>query len=228
MMRTIVACIAALTAGVSGVAGAQFRPVGEYRESIDPAVQVSGLAVVGMAVSIDALDRNKNVIHVFMREPFTGHLRVEILSADGRFRGEGLYAGSTSGNTSIELSIAPRPEDKRARQLRPDSPNELAVAVHSVPAEEAANGTLQVASWSGEIPKDGLRRLRLHVNSRRADMFARVEGGPARRCEPLKLVSAVRFDAVCEIELAASKPNQRVDLIRRDGFDESTQRIVVP
>lgn len=209
-------------------------PGEEYREQIDPSIPVSGLALVGLALA-GPVDLDAKVLHVFFSQPFSGRLNLEMTSANGRFRAQAMYEGSSNGNEWIALSIEPRNADRQARrELIKSGSQDLAVTVRPVTDKGTILDSVLQVSW-GPLPDAKTDRgLKLYVNSRRADMFVRVPGpDKAKACTPLRIPNAVRFDTVCEIiwrpALASSLPSAqaRLQLIRRDGFDESQQRIAV-
>lgn len=209
-------------------------PGEEYREQIDPTIPVSGLALVGFALA-GPIDLEAKVLHVFFSQPFSGRLNLEITSANGRFRAQAMYEGRSDGNEWIALSIEPRNADRQARrELIKSNPADLAVTARPVTEKGTILDTVLQVSW-GPLPDAKTdRKLKLYVNSRRADMFVRAPGlGKAKACTPLRIPNAVRFDTVCEIAwqpaLAKTLPEaqSRLQLIRRDGFDESQQRISV-
>lgn len=198
----------------------------EYREQLDPPVPVSGLALVGLALS-GPIDLDAKILHVFLTKPFDGRLSLEMTSADGRFRAQGLYEGKSDGNEWVALQISPRAGDQ-AREYLKKNQTELAVAVRPVTrtGNTALDQVFQV-TW-GRQPESGLdRTLRLHVNSRRGDMSVRVLGDTtAGVCKALRIATAVRFDTVCEVPWRSSGAGAPdLQLIRRDGFDESLQRV---
>jgi hypothetical protein len=208
-------------------------PGSEYREQIDTPVSVSGLALVGLALA-GPIDLDAKVLYVYLTQPFDGRLRLEMTTADGRFRAQALYEGQSKGLEWVALSIEPHNDDKQSRAELKRNPTELAVAVRPVTTGGTAIDTLLQVSW-GKLPDaQADRTLRLYVNSRRADMFVRAPGMDKEKgCTQLHIPNAVRFDTVCEIPWrppAASKlsaPKPQLQLLRRDGFDESQQRVLV-
>lgn len=234
------ALMAALLSAATTLAVASptvFKPVpgSEYREQIDPPVPVSGLALVGVALEGKPnLDAEQLHVYIGKRERGPLQLRLEMTSADGRFRAHALYEGETAGEAWIALPIVPRESDRQARRQLGQHLNELAVAVRPIEKGNTRLDTVYVASWRPQPAPDQTSRLVLHVNSRRAAMSAR---SPDQKefapCKPVRTAAAVRFDVVCEVEIGrvtaertADKPVQLI-LQRRDGFDESTQRVQV-
>lgn len=228
--RCAVAGLALYCLGVSMALAApkMFKQVlgGEYQEQIDPAVPVSGLALVGLALA-GPIDLDAKVLHVFLAKPFDGRLSLEMTSANGRFRAHAMYEGRSDGNEWIALSIDPRDADKSARAQLKRNPTELAVAVRPVTSGGTVMDTVLQVSW-GDLPaSQSDRNLRLHVNSRRAEIFVRAPGmQKAMSCTQLRIPTAIRFDSVCEVTWRPSLSGQ-LQLIRRDGFDESLQKVLV-
>ena len=205
-------------------AAAQFLPAPgrEYREFDNPVNPVRGEAVVGLAVAPTETAQQADVVQVFVPHPLSGEIHVETATANGRFRGEGVYSGSTKGKEWVSLKLKPSVLNDKASP-RPVSPTSLAIAARG------PRGTLYLARW-GEAPLAGAsERLRLYVNSRRADMFVRA-GVRVVRCEPMGIPQPVRFDAYCDLAMGDVPRDGNVLLIRRDQFDEQTQafKVYVP
>ena len=91
-VRAVGVSVAALVQlALPRAAAAQFSPVAgrEYREFFNATVPVRGEAVVGLAVVPAAGAERAKVVEVWLPYRLSGELRVETLTADGRFRGEG-------------------------------------------------------------------------------------------------------------------------------------------
>jgi hypothetical protein len=159
-------------------------------------------------------------VDVWLPERFTGELYVETATADGRFRGEGAYAGSSPGRTWVSLALIPasRPGGRVSSAL----PGDLATLALRV---RGPNRTMFVARWA-DAPASVPAKIRLYVNSRRADMFVRA-GKSVVRCEELRIPQPVRFDQYCDIARGDVPDDGRLVLIRRDQSDEQTQIITV-
>ena len=214
------ACATVLLAFALPVA-AQFQPVAghEYREVYNPVNPVRGEAVVGVAIPPTEITQQAGVVQVFLPQPWSGEIRIETATADGRFRGEGVYAGSTKGKEWVSLSLT-GPANVKAPVARPASPTPLAIAARG------PGGMLYLARWGEASPTSPSDRLRLYVNSRRADMFIRA-GARVVRCTPIGLPQPVRFDTYCDIAMADVPGDGQLILIRRDQFDEQTQTLKV-
>lgn len=216
----------ALIAGCEALAG-PFTPVAgqEYREVADPPTQVHGHALVGAALV--GGQSQIRALQLYVRSPsdLDGQVRVSLTTADGRMRGDGSFQGQAGKDVWIPLTLDP----KDGKRLRPDplSPDRIAVSVRYV----ARGGTTErplIASW--EAPVDpATAKLRLYVNSRRApEMLARAKDGRYIACRRAPDKSTVRFDTLCELPLAnVTDSKGEVELLRRDGFDESMQRVTV-
>jgi hypothetical protein len=216
--RLFACAVGALCSGAS--LAAEFTPVDghEYREFHKPVNPVRGEAVVGLALAPSLDDQRANVVQVYLPEAFAGQLRLETTSADGSFRGEGLFDGKSDGAEWATLALAPGSagEDEQ----RPANPETLSIAVRDT------KGGLYVARW-GEAPApSGKETLRIYVNSRRAEMFLRV-GERVDRCRSLDIPQPERFDAYCDALLSELPADGQLTLIRRDQFQEQSQPFTV-
>ncbi len=206
-------------------ARAQFTevPGHGYREVVDPKRPVSGAMVVGVSLAGGAPGRQLNVL---LAEPVQrGQLRVEIDTPDGRFHGSGLFLGS-AGTGWVTLNLLP--EDRRSQRPSEVPVDELAVAVRLVSAEGTTALRPLLASWGRPDVAAGQGTVRLHVNSRRAEVQVRGRPGTeARKCRKVTQVSVIRFDAICEIEVNQMEVldggQRRATLLRRDGFSTESQ-----
>lgn len=202
-------------------AAGQFVPVQgrEYREVFNPTNPVRGEAVVGVAVvSRDTAARGR-VVEVWLPERFDGDLQVEAATADGRFRGEGVYRGSSAGGQWVRITLNPSPTGGDASRPLPGDAQTLAVAVRG------AGQTFYAARWATPVV-DPSGLLRVYVNSRRADMFLRA-GDSVVRCTALNVAQPLRFDHYCDVPIARVRAGGPLILIRRDQSDEQTQAFTV-
>src|SRR5438477_3336448 len=135
-------------------AAAQFQPAPgrEYREFDNPVNPVRGEAVVGLAVAPTETAQQGDVVQVFVPHPLSGEIHIETATANGRFRGEGVYSGSTKGKEWVSLKLPPK--DKTSPP-RPASPISLAIAARG------PGGTLYLARWGEAPPAGSSERLRL-------------------------------------------------------------------
>lgn len=203
-----------LALGLASPAVAQFAPVQgrEYKEFFNPVNPVRGEAVVGFAVLPTSEGVRSREIEVWLPGPFKGDLTVETLSADGRFRGEGVYRGASTGGWVRLALVGSSPS-------RPSDPATLALVVHG------PESAVFIARWV-TTPARPSERLRLYVNGRRADMFVKA-GSSVAPCTPLKIPQPLRFDAYCDIDRRSVPPDGVLILIRRDQFDEQEQNFRV-
>lgn len=202
-------------------AQAQFTAVKgrEYREFLNQVNPVRGEALLGIVMlPADDAPRSQSV-QVWLPDRFSGELQVDTLTADGRFRGEGVYAGSSEGGRWVTLPLAAGPGGSTRPASRPGDPATLALSVRGPGA------SLFVARWSAASPQ-ATNRVRLYVNSRRADMFVRA-GTKVVRCTRLTIAQPLRFDAYCDLEWNDLPADGQLALIRRDQFDEETQTLTV-
>lgn len=208
--------------GLATPVAAQFSPVSgrEYREFLNPVNPVRGEAVLGVAVVAAGPEAARSTtVDVWIPTRFRGELQVEMLTADGRFRGVGAYSGETPGGRWVPLTVRPANPDT-APAPRPGDPVTLAVAVRG------PGSTLFVARW-GTASTAPATTVRLYVNSRRGDMFVRA-GATVVRCTPLNVPQPLRFDAYCDVPVRDVPPDGGLVLIRRDQGDEQTQNTTVP
>ena len=223
MLCAIISALALILIAPSAVA--QFKPVPgrEYREFYNPVNPVRGEAVVGLAVVPTEAAQRAGVIQVYLQGPYTGEILVEATTADGRFRGEGIYAGSTRGKEWISLPLTSSSQASgKDIPLRPTSPTLLSIAARG------PGGSLLVVQWGDQPPFGSSDKLRLYVNSRRAEMFVRAgtnSGANVVRCMPINIQQSIRFDSYCDLAISELPKNGQVVLIRRDQFDEQTQTI---
>lgn len=215
-VATLLVGLALLFGAAPGLA--QFRPVPgrEYREFVNPVNPVRGEAVVGLSVPPTESALQSAVVHVYMPHQFAGEIRLETASADGRFRGEGVFSGATKGKEWVPLALVEG--NAKGSTQRPTNPAQLAVAARG------PGGALYVVQWGDPAPAGSSERLRLYVNSRRADMFVRA-GAKVVRCAPLGVPQPVRFDTVCDLLMADVPEGGQIVLIRRDQFDEQSQPV---
>ena len=229
MGRTVLMAVLLSAATTLAVASPTvFKPVpgSEYREQIDPPVPVSGLALVGAAIA-GVPNPKARQLFVYVGEERKGplRLRLEMTSADGRFRAHALYEGEASGKQWIALPIEPGEAlSKYASQL--------AVAVRPVDGKSARVDSVHLVSWDQQPAAGAKRTIVLQVNSRRAAMSVRLPGdSDFRNCIQVGTAAAVRFDMVCTVDWTPPAAGRSTDgpapllLRRRDGFDESTQRV---
>jgi hypothetical protein len=224
-MHRVIGFLAMAVAIAAGdAAAAEFKPVAErgYREYFNAANPVRGHAVVGAALLSPAAAGPPTAIRVFLPQPFAGELSVDVATADGRYRGEGVYAGSSPGQEWVTLSLVPQRPPVGASTDRPRDVGNLAVAV-----QRASDPALLLATW-GQVPTsvdDGT--VRLFVNSRRAEMYWSTADAEPVRCEPVVATPPVRFDAACDVPAARIPADGQVTLMRRDGFDTQLESVTV-
>ena len=95
-------------------------------------------------------------------------------------------------------------------------------------AVRGADGTLYVARWGGGASSSESReKLRIYVNSGRADIFIVPGKAKAVHCRSLNIAQALRYDTYCDVPLADIPPDGKFKLIRRDQFEEQTQTFSV-
>jgi hypothetical protein len=213
---------------VGEVLAGPFTPVTgqEYREVIDPPTQVQGQAVVGTALVGVQSQVGAQSLYARAKTSFIGQVRVSLTTADGRLRGDGAFQGEAREGEWIELELKP----KDGKRLRPNplAPERVAVSVRYVENGSSVEQPM-VAAWEVPSATATAATLRLYVNSRRApEMLVAVKGRPPEMCRRAPDKSTVRFDMLCELPLASVVGSKgRLTLVRRDGFEELEQPVVV-
>jgi len=223
--RRVVAGILAGLALATTSARGDFRPVPgrEYHETLNATNRVRGEAVVAIVLGPTVEAQRADTIRVRLPVSYSGELRVEVLSADGRFRGEGSFTGSRGAERWVALRLGSGGDkEPPADATRPVSTETLALSVHG------ADGTLYVARWGGEasVPDDR-GSLRIYVNSGRADIFIVPGAAKAVHCRSLTIAQPLRYDSYCDVPLANVPADGKFKLIRRDQFEEQTQTFSV-
>lgn len=205
---------------------AEFKPVPgrEYSEFYDPPTPVSGIAVVGATLLTASTTGTADELWVYFSKPFEGQLDLEIVSADGHFLGRGAYVGSSGRDEWVRLSVVPSGK----RQPRPSDPGHESIAVS---AQVANRDTLLVTAWGQRPGELTDQKIRLYVNSRRAQMMeVRVNPDPnvpRIKCESLRMKHSVRFDTVCTFLAADVPADRKITLVRRDGMQSESQTITL-
>ena len=209
--------------GLSAVVGKQ------YREFVAP-TQVSSHAIVGLTTKPSLAQKREDILYVFFKDAFDdakdGPIRVELTTADGYLRGEGEFRGKVPRRTWEKVSIElPPPRDERARSARERSgPETLAVV-----ARFSQTGAPLVVHWGNERPTGAPAELRLYVNSRRAELFVRLQASEKPvHCQPISGTTLVRFDKICDISASQLPKDGKVTLVRRDGFETESFQFVIP
>jgi hypothetical protein len=216
----LMGCVAAAPWPASG----QFEPERKYAEVLDPPTPVSGHAVVGVVVlpTPGALQSDKLWVRAAAahRHP---RIRVDVVSANGRLQGEGVWnfrVKDVEQQDWYALDVPPKSK-------RPERTDHLATAVQPYSSNAGSVPVFLLAQWGTAQPSDQTARIRLYVNSRRAEMFAYLPDGKTQvRCAPVDQTATVRFDAVCDLDLStilAARSPARLTLVRRDGGSTSRQ-----
>jgi len=205
-------------------AEAQFRavPGSEYREFHNPVNPVRGEAVVGIALAPSEAAQADTAVRVFIAQPFSGEIRVETATADGRFRGEGTYAGSSKGNEWVTLELKPSGKSEGSSALR----RPVGATLLALSARGSSTGELFVSHWGSDDPSGTDNNVRLYVNSRRADMFIRA-GSTVTPCAKNDVPQPVRFDTYCDVARRDIPKDGNLMLIRREMMNEQSQKIKI-
>jgi hypothetical protein len=204
-------------------AQADFIEKKKYQEVMDPPTPVRGHAVVGLSVKPSAQDLRSDVVSVrFDPDLPTQEIRLDVASANGRLRGDGLWEHTPTGPSKNWVVLAAPP-----RGSRPDQVDHVALAAQPATLNDSNVPTFQLAAW-GRISDDPASvTIRVYVNTRRAELFVYGPGTPnGVRCQPVAGGPTVRFDAVCDMDLSLGKERSaQLTLVRRDGGQTSKQPV---
>lgn len=188
--------------------------MGPYQEAYGEEQPVSGRGFVGVvladATGPVALDR----LEVFIPQGTTGGLKINVISADAKYRGtaDASLSGNASGWTPLKL----KPE-------RPQVLSGYSTDTLTLLAETAGSKPL-LTRWGA-----GGKTVQIYVNSERSDTSVawrkdgKIEVQPCRR---LTGGSLVRFDTICSAPADILGP-EPVRIIRRRG-GVSLEPVVVP
>lgn len=210
-----------------GPAQADFIEKKKYQEVMDPPTPVRGHAVVGISVLPTAEDLKSDTVWVRFDPSLQAQdLRIDVASSNGRLRGDGLWAHKPpvpAGPTQNWVALAAPPNSPR-----PEHVDHLALAAQPAELNNGSTPTFQLVAWNSVKESATAVRIRLYVNTRRAELFAYGPGDPKGvRCQPISGGPTVRFDAVCDMDLPL-QGKERVSqlmLLRRDGGQTSKQPV---
>jgi hypothetical protein len=204
-------------------AQADFIEKKKYQEVMDPPTPVRGHAVVGIAVVPSAQDLKSGQVSVRIDPALAkDEIRVDVASANGRLRGEGIWEHVPAKGAPdwFELS-AP------SGATRPEHVDQLALAAQPISLSGEKVPTFQLVAWGRRKDSGASLPIRLYVNTRRAEMFSYGPGAPdGVRCTPISGGPTVRFDAVCDMPLPLGPDRKAtLTLLRRDGGQTSKQEV---
>lgn len=204
---------------------AQFKPVPgkEYREFYDAVNPVSGEAILGVALAPSKSTQEDNVVQVYFPHEWSGQVHIQTLSSDGRFRGEGLYSGTTKGKEWVPLLLGDTSSAGSTNiNTRPTGPESLAISARD------PVGNLHLVWWSANPPPTSRELIRFYVNTRRADAFLTSETTVSpKMCKSLRSGQTIRFDAYCDLTASDIPPSGEMLLIRRANFVDETQKFKI-
>lgn len=213
MRRLLTASLATIAALLAPAAVAQIA-VRQFVEAYGEEQPVSGRGFVG-AVLVDAagpiaLDK----LEVFIPKGTTGDLKINVISADAKYRGTGdaSLSGTASGWTPLRL----KPE-------RPQALTGYSTDTLTLLAETASEQPL-LTRWGA-----GAKTVQIYVNSERSETSVawrkdgKIEVQPCRR---LTGGSLVRFDTICSAPSDILGP-EPIRIIRRRG-GVALEPVVVP
>lgn len=209
---------------ICGPACADFTPKKKYEEVVDPPTPVRGHAVVGVSVLPTSGDLKSDKVWVRFDPALPAQdIRVDVASANGRLRGDGLWGHKPTGETLNWVALA-----APSSGPRPDHVDHLALAAQPASLNNQSTPTFQLVAWNSVQESATTVRIRLYVNTRRAELFAYGPGEPKGvRCQPIAGGPTVRFDAVCDMDLPllGKERMSQLTLIRRDGGQTSKQPV---
>lgn len=236
MGRTRLACAAICLAGATAQAAdlveLKVADGAAFRETVGERLPVSSTSVVGMLALPKAAagtpDPSNLSIFLPRRLEAGDKVRVEIESADGRYRGSGVFEGVADAGSWVRAPLLSDGEQSvRPGDLKVD---ELAVSVRLFPADKSAADTRLVATWESQVAAP--ERIRLHVNGRRAIVSLKFDASANDACRRVVSGSTRVFDYVCDVPLDRLGRNENGDLqlmlTRVDGFAREQIPVVIP
>lgn len=214
----------------SEVSTLQPVPGMEFREAIAEPRPVSSTSVVGMLAVWSGQPEpltDAAALAVYLPDALTADakIRVEIESADGRYRGYGVFQGAAPGASWVRVPLLSQGEaTRRPRDLRVE---DLAVSISLLGS--AKTGSRLIASW--QVQDGPPSFVRVYVNSRRANLAIPSRDAAPGRCRRLNVSAALSFDHVCDVAFAQLQTDDGVrmlELMRKDGFARELIRVAVP
>lgn len=203
--------LAALTTGLTALAGSPPLAPKSVREYVDADERISGNAVVGAAF-IDADDRiDPGQLSAFIDAPPTGDLTLEFNGMDGRYRVQAVYdaAAFRSGGTnviSLQLGKLQHPQLLGNYTAREGAILLTDAGGHRYPVRWGAGGRTKT--------------VRIYLNAERTEAFFYEQTPQGRKvvlCEtPQSLAPPFKFNRICDVpagQLAAGP----VQIQRRFG-----------
>jgi hypothetical protein len=210
---TRIACLAAFAALLAPAIDAQItvRSIDEVYGAEQP---VSGRGFVGAVLADAARPVSLDKLEVFVPKGVTGDLKVNIISADAKYRGtvDASLGGEASGWTPLKFR-------SRYQQVFSDYSTDTMTLL-----AEAADDKPLVMRWGQES-----KVVQVHVNSERSDTYiawrqdGKIEVQPCRR---LTGGSLVRFDTICSAPVEVLGP-EPIRIIRRRG-GVALEPVIVP
>ncbi len=230
-MPAMIALCACLASGMAHATGLVAVEGHEFREIINQPRSVSSTSVVGLVLLPAADAPGNDGRHVWVRfnenQPAGRQIRIELESADGRYRGYGRFTGSAAAHQWIPVTLLGN-TTKRPKDIPLEN---IAIKVVQVASDGRDLPVPVAATWSNpaELPP---QTLRLNINSRRAPVL-RI-GGEARMhaCRRVSSASVAVFDYHCDIPLSEVQPAAgqpaSVTITRQDGFQLDSFDVALP
>jgi hypothetical protein len=211
--RLRIALIATVVALSAPAAAAQIT-VGTFEEVFGAEQPVSGRGFVGVVLADAAGPIALDKLEVFIPKGTTGDLKINVISADAKYRGtaDASLTGAASGWTPLKL----KPRNQQV--LSGYSTDTLTLLA------ETAGAQPLLTRWAS-----GGKTVQIYVNSERSDTSVawrkdgKIEVQPCRR---LTGGSLVRFDTICSAPAEVLGP-EPVRIIRRRG-GVALEPVVVP
>lgn len=214
MRRLHAAAFATLVALLAPTAVAQIT-VNQFDEAYGEEQPVSGRGFVGVVLADAAGPVTLDKLEVFIPKGTTGDLKINVISADAKYRGtaDASLSGDASGWTPLK-GLKP----SRQQVLSTYSTDTLTLLA------EAAGDKPLVMRWG-----PAAKTVQIYVNSERSDTSiawrqdGKIQVQPCRR---LTGGSLVRFDTICSAPAEILGP-EPVRIIRRRG-GVALEPVVVP
>lgn len=202
----------------------------EFREQVNEPRAVSSTAVIGMLLRAGTAGQPVDGTRLWLRfaRPLGEgqSVRIEVASADGRYRGQGLFTGQAGAGKWVQLTLL---EGGRSRRPADIDPQDLAVKAS---LHEGAMPPVPVDASLADPSMQPPTVLRLHVNSRRADALTIAGTGGKAPCTRIASPSVPVFDHACDIGLdkvrRAKGSAPVVTVTRRQGFAYESFDVTVP
>jgi hypothetical protein len=215
MKRFVIASVMLVASAlVASVSGQDLRPVavGELEESLAPAAEISGTAIVGLAL-VGAFDPTKNVVTALLPGDWKGQdVCARVVSADGRYLAQRGYL--LPNDWKMDLVPLEFPT-RRAREVVTGGKQDFALSViKGICKGASGEPALALASWNAIEQTD--MAVEVLVNSLRSTETYLLAGDVYIPCTPVEHERRTAFDMSCNVprSLLASETSLRFSLNR--------------